>query len=257
MFESLTRIYSQIYKNIMSLKRNSFRLADIFVWPALFLFTLTFFVTYVGSDKVYLDLIILGMMGWRMIYFLNLEMVGSFTEEYWSKSLPHLMMSPITRFEMALGSAISGFIKGVFVIGTYLLLTYFLYGFWITDWLTFSLAMLFLAAIGFSLGLFTLGLGYFMKQDAFNIAFIIPDVIVLISGVYFSVDAVYPASVLPFIRLLPSTHAFDLLKSMVGFGQPDLFMLAALTAAWLLISYLFNGWMYEKARRAGRLTRLG
>jgi ABC-2 type transport system permease protein len=255
--DSLPRIYSQIYKNMMSMKRNSFRLADVFVWPMLFLFTLTFFVTYVGSDAVYLNLIILGMMGWRVIYFLNLEMVGSFTEEYWSKSLPHLMMSPITRFEMALGSALSGLIKSVFVIFTYLILTHFLYGFWITDWATFSVAIFFLAAIGFSLGLFTLGLGYFMKQDAFNIAFIIPDVVVLISGVYFSVESVYPASVLPFIRLLPSTYAFDVLKSMVGMGEANIPVLAALTALWIAIAYMFNSWMFELARKSGKLTRLG
>ena len=84
MYGPLSRILSQVYKNINTLKRNSFRLADILIWPMIFLFTLTFFVTYLGSDKVYLNMIILGMIGWRVIYFLNLEMVSTFTEEHWS-----------------------------------------------------------------------------------------------------------------------------------------------------------------------------
>lgn len=254
---TLSRIYSQVYKNINTLKRNSFRLADILIWPMIFLFTLTFFVTYLGSNRMYLDMIILGMMGWRVIYFLNLEMVSTFTEEHWSKSLPYLMASPISRLEMAVGAAASGLIKAMVVLVIYLILTHIIYGFNVTDWPVFLLAMSFMALIGFTMGLFTLGLAYFLKEDAFNIAFIVPDVIVLLSGVYFTIQSVYPAWLLPFIRLLPSVHAFDLLKQMVGISSADIPMLIATTVAWLLIAYWFNGWMYEAARKAGKLARLG
>ncbi|MFH1520645.1 MAG: ABC transporter permease [Candidatus Micrarchaeota archaeon] len=257
MIRSLTRIYSQVHKSIFSLKRNTFRLSDIFIWPMIFLFTLTFFVTYLGTDSVYLNMIILGMMGWRMIYFLNLEMVSSYTEEHWSKSLAHLMISPITRLEMAFGTAISGLLKAILVIIIYIIATNYLYNFSITNWPVFLLAMIFFALIGFSMGLFTLGLGYFMKEEAFNIAFIWPDVIVLLSGVYFSVDAVYPASILPIVKLLPSTQAFELLKSIDGLGSPDMSILVSMTALWLICGYLFNGFMYEKARKEGKLARLG
>ncbi|MEW6749111.1 MAG: ABC transporter permease [Candidatus Micrarchaeota archaeon] len=257
MLDSLSRIYSQTYKNLNSLKRNSFRLADVFIWPMIFLFTLTFFITYLGSDPVYLDMIILGMMGWRVVYFLNLEMVSSFTEEYWSKSLPYLMASPISRIEMALGAAGSGSLKAIFVVGIYLVMTNLLYGFTVSDWPLFLTAMAFMGIVGFTLGLITLGLGYFMKEEAFNIAFIIPDVTVLLSGVYFTIDSVYPGWLIPYIRLLPSVHAFDLLKSMVGIGQADLASLALLSAIWLAAAYLFNGFLYEKARKEGKLARLG
>jgi ABC-type multidrug transport system permease subunit len=252
-----TRILSQVYKNLNGLKRNSFRLADIFIWPMIFLFTLTFFITYLGSDKTYLNMVILGMIGWRVIYFLNLEMVSTFTEEYWSKSLPYLMAAPISRLEMALGAALSGLIKAVLVVIIYLVMTNALYGFSVTDWPIFIAAMAVMVVIGFTLGLFTLGLAYFMKEDAFNIAFIVPDVLVLLSGVYFSIESVYPAWLLPFIRLLPSVHAFDLLKAMVGIGKADVPMLLATCASWLLISYIFNGWMFEEARKKGKLTRFG
>lgn len=257
MIDSFVRMYSQVYKNIHSLRRNTFRLADVLIWPMIFLFTLTFFATYMGTDTVYLNMIILGMMGWRMIYFLNLEMVSTFVEEYWSKSLAHLLISPVSRLEIALGSAASGFIKGVFVISTYVLFTGILYGFSVPDWGLFIIGILFMAIIGFSMGLVTLGLGYYWKEEAFNIAFIWPDVIVLLSGVYFSVDSVYPSWLLPAINLLPSTQAFNLLKSMVGIGHADMPLLAALCAVWLVAAYIFNGFMYEKARRAGKLTRLG
>ncbi|MBI5228361.1 hypothetical protein HY988_07240 [Candidatus Micrarchaeota archaeon] len=257
MAEFLSHIYSQVYKSMNTLKRNPFRLSDVLIWPLIFLFTLTFFVSYLKAEKVYLEIIILGMMGWRVIYFLNLEVVNSFVEEHWSKALPHLMVSPITRLEFALGSAVSGVIKSIAVIFIYVIATYLLYGFVIGDWLTFAIAMFFFATIGFSMGLVTLGLGYYMKDEAFNLAFIWPDVIVLLSGVYFSVEAVYPAFMLPYINLLPSTQAFYLLKSMVSPVTANIPLLALLSALWLVAGYLFNGFMFDRARKDGKLTRLG
>ncbi|VVB98295.1 ABC-2 type transporter [uncultured archaeon] len=257
MIDSVSRILSQAYKNLNSLRRNTFRLSDVLVWPVLYLFTLTFFITYLGSDKSYLYMVILGMMGWRAMYFLNLEVVGSFTEEHWSKTLGYLFASPISRMEFAIGSAISGVLKSIFVIVIYLVLTYLLYGFVVLDWATFAIGVVFLAIAGFTLGLFALGLAYFMKEEAFNLSFILPDTLALLSGVYFAIDKVYPAWLLPFIRLLPTTQAFELLKSIVGLGHPDFVLLVLTSAGWLVIAYLFNGYMYDWARREGKLARLG
>jgi ABC-2 type transport system permease protein len=256
MFE---RIYSQVFKGYVSLKRNTFRLTDIFVWPLLYLFPLTFFVTYLGTDKEFLHLIIMGMIGWRMVYFINHEIVGQYIEEYWSKSLPHLLISPITRLEIVAGAAVTGIFKTAFVTLMYLVITFFLYDFYIADWAVFLLAMFFLMIVSLSLGLFILGIAFYIKikGDAFNVAFIIPDAIVLLSGVYFSIESVYPEYMIPYIRLLPTTHAFDLLKSVLGFAEANLTMLALTTAIWFLLAYLFNGFMYNRARKEGKLTRLG
>ena len=257
MIDSVSRILSQTYKSICMLRRNSFRLTDVLIWPILYLFTLTFFVTYLGSDQSYLYMIILGMMGWRVMYLLNQEMVTSLTEEYWSKSLAHLFASPITRMEFAIGSAISGIIKSLAVLALYLVLTYFIYGFTVPDIGIFILGIFFLALFGFTMGFFILGFAYFMKEESFNLSFILPDVMALLSGVYFSIDKVYPGWLLPFIRLLPTTQAFELLKSSVGLGHPDMPMLFITGIAWLVIAYVFNGFMYEKSRKEGRLARLG
>jgi len=254
---AMSRIGSQAYKSFKTLRRNSFRLADVLIWPLIFLFTLTFFATFLGTDQTYLYMIITGMMGWRVVYFLNLDMVASLTEEHWSKSLPYLMASPISRIEMALGAAVSGIVKAAFVVLFYLVSTNLLYGFIVPDWGLFILGLSFLAVFGFTMGLITLGLAYFMKEDAFNIAFIFPDVIVLLSGVYFTIESVYPAWALPIIRLLPTVHAFNALKQVVGVGTADIPLLVALSAIWLVAAYLLNGFLYERARRSGKLARLG
>jgi len=257
MNDSITRILSQVYKNLNSLRRNTFRMADVLIWPMIFLFTLTFFITYLGSDTSYLYVVILGMIGWRVIYFLNLDMVSSIAEENWAKTLAYLFASPISRMETAVGSAISGFVKACFVLVVYLLLTNLLYGFVVKDWGVFVLGMATLSVAGFTMGLFALSFAYFAKEEAFSISFILPDVFALLSGVYFSIDAVYPSWLLPFIRLLPTTQGFEVLKSTVGLGHPDLSMLVLTTGGWLLVAYLVNGWAYDKARKEGKLARLG
>jgi ABC-type polysaccharide/polyol phosphate export permease len=96
-----------------------------------------------------------------------------------------------------------------------------------------------------------------MKEESFNLSFILPDVFALLSGVYFAIDRVYPEWLLPFIRLLPMTQAFEVLKSSVGLGNPNMLMLFVTGFAWLIVAYLFNGFMYEKARKSGKLARLG
>ena len=254
---SLSRILSQVYRGVNMMRRNTFRLTDVFVWPILYLFTLTFFVTYLGSNQSYLYMIILGMMGWRAMYFINLEMVTAFTEEYWSKSLGYLFASPISRMELAIGSAISGLLKAIIVLIIYLVLTYAIYGFTVPNWGIFLVGVAFLLLAGFTMGLFMLGVGYFMKHEAFNITFIIPDMLALLSGVYFSIEVVYPKWLLPVIRLLPTTQAFELLKSSVGLGNPDYTLLIVTAVGWLAVAYAFNGYMYNKAKKEGKLARLG
>ncbi len=256
MFE---RIYSQIYKSIKSIKRNTFRIFDLTIWPLLYLFPLTFFADYIGAGEEFINLIILGMMGWRVVYFISHEMVLLFVEEYWSKSLAHFFISPISRLEYAIGASISGFAKASFVILLYLVLTNILYGFEIVDWGIFITSIIVLGITSLTIGLILLGAAYYIKEkeDAFSVAFIVPDAIVLLSGVYFSIDSVYPEYMIPYINLLPTTHAFNLLKSMLGFAEVDYFMLAATTAVWFVIAYFFNTLLYNAARREGKLAKLG
>lgn len=256
MFE---RIYSQIYKSFKSIKRNTFRVFDLTIWPLLYLFPLTFLVNFIGADMEFLHLIILGMMGWRVVYFISHEMVSLFVEEYWSRSLAHFFISPISRLEYAIGASISGLIKASFVIILYLVLTGYLYQFQIPDWTTFIISLFFLAVVSVSIGLILLGAAFYIKEkgNAFSVAFIIPDAIVLLSGVYFSVESVYPEYMLPYINLLPTTHAFNLLKSTMGFSHADYPMLVGTSLLWFIIAYLFNSFMYNAAKKEGKLAKLG
>lgn len=252
---AVSRIYSQVYKNFKTLRGSAFRLFDVLAWPYILLFSITLFVGFVGGKR-YMDMVILGIIGWRCVYHLQIDMVTSLTEEYWNNSIPHLMVSPIRRLEFILGGAISGAVKFLFVLATYLVIGHFLYAFHVEDYALFVVALFFLGVFGIVLGMISLGLIYIFQEDAFTVAFLLPDVLVLLSGVYYP-TTVFPEPVYTLSQLLASTYAFDLLKAMVGMGSVSFGPLIILTLVWLGIGLVFNKLAYNYARRRGRLARLG
>lgn len=255
MKEFFERSYSQAYKNLKLLFKNGFRWFDITLWPLILLFSITFFVSYLQSDHKILSMVILGIMGWRAVYHVQMEIASNFMEEHWSNSLTHLFITPVRTIELVFGGFLSGIVKFAMVFAMYYLVTWWFYGFAVTDWLGVIVAFSFLAIFGISLGMITLGLMFLFSSNAFSLSFTVPDVFVLISGVY------YPLSVLPgpvqaFALLLPSAHAFNLLKSTLGFAEYDLLALVLTSIAWLLASYLFVSMAFSYAKKAGKLVRV-
>lgn len=252
------RIFSQFYKNLHGIFRNHFRLADVFLWPIIYLFTLSFFISYANLDSIYLNIIVLGMIGWRAIYFMSAELVSSYMEDYWSKSLALLHISPISRFEFALGSSLSGFFKTLIVIVLYFIVATNLYSFSIVRLDLFLIGLFFLIICGLSLGLLVLGLTYENRESAFSLSFLIPDVVALISGVYFSISEVFPPAVSSLLKFLPTVHAFNAIKSASGtYFEFDFFYLILSSVAFLIICERVNLFFYLRAKKSGKLGRFG
>lgn len=251
----LERSYSQAYKSMKLLFKNGFRWFDITLWPLILLFSITFFVSYLESDHRILSMVILGIMGWRAVYHIQMEIASNFMEEYWSNSLTHLFITPVRVAELVFGGFLAGLVKFAMVFFMYYAVAFFLYGFVLPDIAVVLTGFFFLALFGVSTGMITLGLMFLFSSNAFSLSFTVPDVFVLISGVY------YPLSVLPgpvqaFALLLPSAHAFNLLKSTFGLAEYNLLALVGLSLAWLLISYLFVSMAFSRAKKAGKLVRV-
>lgn len=252
------RIFSQFYKNLHCVVRNHFRLSEVFLWPIIYLFTISFFISYAKLDSIYINIIVLGMIGWRAIYFMSAELVSSYMEDYWSKSLALLHISPISRFEFALGSSLSGFFKTLIVIILYFIVASSFYSFKIVHFDLFFIGLFFLIVCGFSIGLFVLGLTYENRESSFSLSFLIPDVIALISGVYFSLGDVFPSEIAALLNLLPTSHAFNAIKSassvQFAFDLPYLFFSSIVL---LIICERINLFFYLRAKKSGKLGRFG
>ena len=77
----------------------------------------------------------------------------------------------------------------------------------------------------------------------------------MVSGVFYPIT-VFPAPVQALARLLPTTHAFDLLQATLGLApaQPGLFFATLLP--WLAAAILFTNLALARARRDGKLVKM-
>ncbi len=255
MNESVERAFSQAFKNFRLLFKNPFRWFDVTLWPLILLFSITFFVSYLQSDARVIAMVILGVMGWRAVYHAQMEIASNYMEEYWSNSLTHLFITPIRTIEFVLGGIASGVFKFMLVFFMFYIIGIFLYGLVIPDPFTFFVAVCFLFVYGISLGMITLGMMFLFTSEAFSLSFTVPDIFVLISGVYYPIT-VLPGPVQTLAMLLPSTHAFNMIKSTLGFAQYDFGALVILSIAWFLLSYAFLEFTFRRAKKTGKLVRV-
>ncbi|MFH0737350.1 MAG: ABC transporter permease [Candidatus Micrarchaeota archaeon] len=258
MDDFLSHVRAVLYRNALWAYRSPFRFTDVVLWPLFTLFMLTLFLTMIGGRSEYVGLVILSVIGWRMLYFVAFETSGIFIEDHWDRSLANFLVSPIDTLEIAVGGALTGVFKALAVVVLCLAIGYAVFGFVISEPLTFLIALFFLMLSGFSLGLILFGLAcYYEKRNVFTLSFILPEVIGLLSGPYFSPKEVFPSWLAGIVDTLPTTHAFDIIKSIYGFAEPDYPMLFATTAVWLLLALALNRHLFDLGRKKGKLVKVG
>lgn len=249
------RSYSQLFKNSRLLFENPFRWFDVTFWPLILFFSITLFAAYLQSDVKILSLLVMGLMGWRAVYHPLMEMGTSYMEEYWSNSLTHLFITPIRITEFVIGGVLSAIPKFLVVFVMYFILGTVLYGFYFPDLVLFWIAIGFLFLFGISLGLLMLGFMFYLASESFSMVYTVPDIAVLLSGVY------YPVSMLPgplqaLASVFPSTHAFNLIKFTLGLESFEWLPLIGLSIAWLVVSYAFCVAAFHRAKKSGKLVRV-
>jgi ABC-type multidrug transport system permease subunit len=258
MNDFLSHIKGVLYRNYIWAYRSPFRLMDVTIWPLVMLFTLTLFFSVVGGNPEYLSLIIFAIAGWRAIFFVTFETCAMFIEEHWHRALPDLLVSPISTLQIAIGGALTGVLKAIAVVIIFSVVGYLVYGFVLVEPLKFILALVFLMLAGFSIGFVLFGLAcYFDKRNVFTLGFILPDIIGLMSGPYYNVHEFFPGWLAAVLNTFPTTHAFNLIKSIFGIAKVDYGMLIGTSVVWLVLAIAINRTFYNMGRRKGTLTKVG
>lgn len=255
MNDFLRRSYSQVFKNMRLMMQSPFRLFDASIWPLTSLFAFLFLVNSFSSDPSFLLLIIMGMMGWQAVQQFQMGISSNYMDEYWSHSLTHLFITPIRLTEFVFGGVLSGFVKFALVTVLFFVATNLVYSYAIPNLALFAVAVFFLVLFGISVGMLNLGFMFLYGENAISLAWTLSDILVVLSGVYYSIS-ILPGPLHLFAQILPSTYAFDLIKSMIGIATPDWNALIALSAIWLLGTFLFLRFAYHRAKKTGRLVRV-
>jgi ABC-2 type transport system permease protein len=251
---TLQRISAEIYRNGILIWPNKFRLFDITVWPLILFFSLTLFIQFVNPDPKIFAVVIVGVIGWRAVYHLQIEMSTTFMDHYWDKTLPHTMASSIRLAEIICATIIVALIKLAFVGGILLAISSAIYHFQVIDVAVFAIGIAALCVAGIVLGMVTFGIVLLYNEHAIAFAWAIPDLVVLLSGAYYPIS-IFPAAVQSISALLPPFWGFELLKSMYGFGQVNYAAMAVSLCIWLVLGALFLGWCYRKGKKDGRIGK--
>jgi ABC-2 type transport system permease protein len=232
-----------------------FRLMDVTLWPLVLFLSMGLFARSFTHDPQAIGVVVLGALGWRIIYHFQMEAVQLYMDNFWQGMIEHVMISPVRWWEFVLGGAISALVKILVIAFSFLVLGRVLFGFTPRHPLATLLAFLACAACGLVLATFSMGIAFLKRGDAFAFIFAFPDVIAVLSGVFYPVT-VFPGPVQAFARILPTTHAFNLLKATLGMaaGEPGRFF--ATLVPCLVAGCLFTTWALEKARREGKLVKM-
>ncbi len=105
------------------------------------------------------------------------------------------------------------------------------------------------------MGLFTLGICFIYHDSAFAVSFIIPDLVVLASGVYYPIS-VFPLAMQKIIPFFPTYYGFEILKASLGAGTINLPWLIGTSIAWLILGVLFLAACRRFAMRRGLFAKL-
>jgi ABC-2 type transport system permease protein len=252
---SLRRILAHAFHILVSAKRDTFRLFDVTLWPLVLFLSMTLFAGTFTSNRQVIGVIVLGALGWRIIYHFQMEAVQLYMDNYWHGMIEHLMISPVRWWEFILGGAVSAVAKILVIALLFLGLGHAVFGFTVTAWPATLLGFAACAGCGLVLSVFSLGVAFLKRGDAFAFIFAFPDAVAVLSGVFYPVK-VFPAPVRMVAETLPTTHAFSMLKSTLGLGAWEPWPFLASLAVWMALSVTFTSWALAKARREGKLVKM-
>jgi ABC-2 type transport system permease protein len=262
--KSWLRIRAVGRRHAYVLWRSPHRLFDVTLWPLVDVLLFGSLAAFVGTGKssgggssaaAYL---LAGIVLWHVIYQSQIAMSTGFLEETWTRNLLNMMVTPIREVEYVGGVALFGMVKLVMGVGVMVLgaLVFFSFSTWSLGAGLVPIGAV-LLVVGWAISLFVIGLVLRMGTGAEALAWGVMFVLLPLSGVFYPVDAL-PTVLQPIAELLPTTHAFTALRSIVDgngtdWGQIAIAAVGAVVMLGLALWYLVA--MLRLFRKRGYITR--
>jgi ABC-2 type transport system permease protein len=244
--------------------RSPHRLFDVTLWPlvdVLLFGSLAAFVSTgndasaAGRASAYL---LAGIVLWHVVYQSQIALSTGFLEETWTRNLLNLMVTPLREIEYVAGVALFGMVKLVLGVGLMVLGAFVFYSFHTWD-LGAGLVPIgaVLLVVGWAVSLLVMGLVLRFGTGAEALAWGVMFILLPLSGVFYPIDAL-PTALQPIAALLPTTHAFAALRSLVDgdgtdWAQLGIAAVGAVVLVLLALWYLVA--MLKAFRKRGYITR--
>lgn len=236
---------------------------DVFFWPVIELLLWGFISLYLQKfDMGGLNIVtvLLGaIIFWDLLSQSQRAVSVAFLEDVWERNFLNIFVTPLTVGEFMVSAVLLGLVRVALVGAVMAVLAFALYH---LNIFAFGFSLIPFAAnlllFGWAAGLFATAIILRYGTSAQVIAFSLLFLVQPLSAVF------YPASVLPegvrfFAYLLPSTHVFEGMRTVIATGSfpyAELGWAFLTNAICLFLSIRYFYYMFARVKEQGRLMKL-
>jgi ABC-2 type transport system permease protein len=259
---SWLRVRAVARRHAYVLQRAPQRWFDVVFWPVvdavLFGSLGVYFSRASGTGAKGVAYLLAGIILFHVVFQSEISVATGFMEETWSRNLLNLMVTPLSELEFVAGVALFGLAKLLLGVATVSVVAFALFAFRISD---VGLALIPIVAVllvvGWSVGLIVIGLILRVGQGAEILAWGLIALVMPLSGVFYPISAL-PGVLQPLAAVLPTTHAFEAARRVVGghrlpWGQLGLAAIGAVATALLAAAFVTR--MLRVFRSRGYISR--
>jgi ABC-2 type transport system permease protein len=262
---SLLRVRAIARRHAYVLARSPHRLFDVTLWPLVDVLLFGALAEFVGNQDETASAaeqaaayLLAGIVLWHVVYQSQIALSTGLLEETWSRNIVNLMVTPLREVEFVAGVALFGFVKlamgvGVMILGA---LAFFSFDTWDLGFGLIPIGVV-LLVVSWAVSMFVIGLVLRFGSGAEALAWGVMFMLLPLSGVFYPIDSL-PAVLQPLAEVLPTTHAFEALRTLVDGGGLDwgqLGIAAAGAGVMLGLSLFYVTHMLALFRRRGYITR--
>jgi ABC-2 type transport system permease protein len=218
----------------------------------------------VGSARLLLTLMV-GAIFWNYLSVVFSWIAETIAVERWEGTLEYTMMAPIRRTTQLLGSVVYAMAYGLIHTAVILVVLVLFFPQMDLSRANFGTALAFVILGSFSfvgIGMMAAILPLLYVERGAQMTFVIQSVILLVSGVYYSVD-ILPGWMQVASRLSPATYVLDAVRRGLidgaGFGElvHDAWPLVVMGIVFIPAGVWLFGKAERYAKRTGKLKRVG
>jgi ABC-2 type transport system permease protein len=232
---------------------------DITFWPAFELFMWGLLAIYIGEVGLDMKSFFLGSMFLWMLFMRSAQDSGVYLlDDYMSKSLHNLFITPITEGELFVANILFTFIRtlmtaALLFVFALIVLQFNLFS---IDWVSMVVLFIPVLLVGWSIGFLICGLLYRYGEEINIFVWALPWLVQPFSCVFYPLSSL-PGWMKPIAQLNPLTYVFEGFRAVLRGESYTINAWIAYIGAVMLL--LFALWVYiasiRASRRSGKMAR--
>ncbi len=238
----LKRVFAMILRHYYLLSTSWPRVLELIYWPTLNLMVWGFMQQFLSTRTDLFanagGILVSAILLWDCLFRSQLGVTLSFIEEFWSRNLVNLSVSPLRPAEMILALLATSFIRTSIGVGGATIIAYYVFDFTIVEEvIAFGAYFFNLMIMGWSLGLIICAVLMKYGLAAESLAWAALFLVQPLCGVFYPID-VLPVWLQYFSYIFPATYIFEGMREI--FFNNNFVIDLLVNAIFLNLLYVFT-----------------